>query len=408
MIKQNIKNKIKSLFQRFPLSKTSLSLLLGISLLGFSGCGDLKLKVNGIQPSAVSAKDIIIKAYVENSGSMNGYMCSGSEFKDALYSYLSSLNNYASLVKLNYINSVIIPLNVPLDNLVSQLNPQAFAAAGGNFANSDFKQILADVVKSVDDRTVAVFVSDCILDMPRGAAEDFLEITRTDVNNIFTAKLKKMPSLGVCIYQLESSFDGIYYYPKGGHQNYKGKRPYYIWLIGTQSNLAYLQRNVTNDKIQHGVKNYASYSPEISIPTKLYVGGKICNEQKLKIKSHGMYSCKVLMDLSQSLQNEAFLENVDNYSSKSGNIVVEKIEKLPAVKEYSHLLSLTVANSAFSDELSLKAMGVAPWVEKFNGTSDGGVEQGKTFSIKYIIGGVSDAYAKFNEAGVSVFTANKH
>lgn len=404
----NIKSKIISFYQRTSISKTSLVLFMGVSLLSLSGCSDVKLKVNGSHCSGINGGNIAVKAYIENSGSMNGYMCSGSELKDALYSYLSSLNNYASSVRLNYINSTAIPLKTSVGNLVSQLNPQAFSAAGGNMANSDFKQILNDVVRNVDDKTVVLFVSDCILDIPQGAAKDYLDITRTDINNIFTDKLKKMPSLGVCVYQLESKFDGEYYYPKGGHQHYVGKRPYYVWLIGAQQNLAYLQRNVPSEKIRHGIKNYCSYSPSIVIPTMLYTGGKKYKEQALKIKNHGMFSCKVLMDLSQTLLSEEYLADVNNFSSKSGDICIEKVEKMPMAKEYSHLLSITVPGSAFSDVLSLKSVGIASWVEASNGTSDSSIEQGKTFSIKYIIGGVSDAYAKYTEAGTSIFTANKH
>ena len=35
-----------------------------------------------------------IKVYIENSGSMDGYMGDGSQLKDAVYSYVSSLASY--------------------------------------------------------------------------------------------------------------------------------------------------------------------------------------------------------------------------------------------------------------------------------------------------------------------------
>lgn len=155
-----------------------------------TSCQELTIKVNGNSPNT-ETEGLIVKAYIENSGSMDGYMCGGSEFKDAVYSYLSSLNNYVKAIQLNYINSQVVPLSVKMAGLVGQLNPVAFKKQGGNRSNSDFKKILSDVVNNANDNTVVVFVSDCILDIPFGRAGEELGIIQTDINNIITSKLKK-------------------------------------------------------------------------------------------------------------------------------------------------------------------------------------------------------------------------
>ena len=50
-----------------------------------------------------------LKVFIENSGSMDGYMCDGSQLKDAIYDYVSDLNRYTEKTELYYINSDTIP-----------------------------------------------------------------------------------------------------------------------------------------------------------------------------------------------------------------------------------------------------------------------------------------------------------
>ena len=373
-----------------------------------AGCGNSwKLKTKGPQANEEAPK-FAVKVYIENSGSMNGYMCDGAELKDAVYSYLSALNSYASSMQLNYINAEVVPMNVPLTDFIQRLSPSAFAQSGGSHAHSDFKQILSNVINNVNENTVAVFVSDCILDIPSGAASGFLNITRTDISNVVTAKSRKMPSLSFCIYQMESMFDGTYYFPKGGHVKHKGKRPYYLWVVGSQKNLAYILRNVPNTKIQHGVKNYCSFAPSVQIPNTLYSAGREVQELPLKAKRDGHFTCELMADLSMTLQSETYIASVGNYIDKSGCIKVVKAESLPTTSAYSHILSLEVAGQSFSDFLTVKKPAFPAWIELSNGMSDHTLEPSKTFSIKYIIGGVADAYDRYKEAGNITLTNSNH
>lgn len=114
-----------------------------------------------------------MNVFIENSGSMDGYMCNGSELKDAVYSYISKLNRNTDTTKLFFINSDIIPYKKELRGFIKDLTPQSFREAGGNRANSDIGEMLKNVLESVSDTTVSIFVSDCILDLPQDAM-DFL------------------------------------------------------------------------------------------------------------------------------------------------------------------------------------------------------------------------------------------
>ena len=105
---------------------------------------------------------------------MDGYMCDGSQLKDVVYDYISDVNRVSAKTDLYYINSVLIPYKGNLTNYIKALNPAAFKNAGGNLSNTDLGDLIAKVLNEVNDTTVCVFVSDCILDLPAKDAQKFL------------------------------------------------------------------------------------------------------------------------------------------------------------------------------------------------------------------------------------------
>lgn len=382
-------------------------LCLLLLLLATCGSSGLEIKTSGPTLQAYNSS-FNVKVYIENSGSMDGYMANGSEFKDAIYSYVSALNSISKSTQINYINSTIIPLGIKVGDLVQHLNPTAFKTAGGTRGNSEFKQILGDIISKADNNNVVVFASDCILDIPSGSAAGFLGITQTDIENIVTEKLKKLPTLGICIYQLESKYSGYYYFPKGGRQPCNEKRPYYMWIIGSQRNLAHILRSIPESKIQHGIKNYCAFAPTVNVNNSLFAAGKPVEKATLKSKHGNEYSCQLIADLSLSLQNDKYLSNSDNYYSTTKNIKTESVQKLPTTSNASHIMNLSISDAVFSDFLCLKAQGIPKWVNCSNGTKDDMIESGKTFSLSYIIGGVAAAYeSKYKDAIKITLTTRK-
>lgn len=402
MARQNVfVEKVRKIYGVVSLFVMSLFLTVGCS-------NGWKLKVEGGEQQKTD-KQFAVKVYIENSGSMNGYLCNGAEFKDAIYSYLTAFNGYATDVDLNYINAQTVPMNATLSQLIPQLTPEAFGSVEGNHANTDFKQILSEVINSVKEDTVVIFTSDCIMDMPKGNASGFLNITRTDINNIVSQKLKSMPTLSFCIYQLESKYEGTYYYPKGGKIDYEGVRPVYLWVVGTQENLAFVNRNIPNTKIQHGFKNYCSFAPTTTFPATLFSARGNMQDIVLKTKDrNGTYSCVLKLDLSRSLQLEEDLQYLDNYYTDKNLLQIKSVTALPATDAFTHSFALEIPEQAFSDWMHVKKLELPSWVEDLNGTRDDSLEVDKTFSIKYIIGGVADAYEKNKDAGKVTLTINKN
>ena len=61
-------------------------------ILLLSCSGDEIIVNSDNNPNQISDIKPILKVYIENSGSMDGYMCDGSQLKDAIFDYVSDLS----------------------------------------------------------------------------------------------------------------------------------------------------------------------------------------------------------------------------------------------------------------------------------------------------------------------------
>lgn len=75
----------------------------------------------------VDLEKLQVNLYVENSGSMDGYMHDGYAFKDAVFGYMTSINKFVGDTKFYYINSKILPNNISLENLSQSFDVELFA-----------------------------------------------------------------------------------------------------------------------------------------------------------------------------------------------------------------------------------------------------------------------------------------
>ena len=194
------------------------------------GGSKIKLQWDAVLPPGEINDSIELKVYVENSGSMDAYMCAGSNLKDAVFDYVSDLKRLTTSCSLYYINSKVILYNGDLKSYIKDLTPQSFARAGGDRRNTDLRDIFDTIISANSKQTVSVFVSDCILDIPENAT-DFFGNCQVSIKNTFNEALSSNPDLGVEIIKLESKFDGYWYCGHNSTYLTDVKRPYYIWVI---------------------------------------------------------------------------------------------------------------------------------------------------------------------------------
>src|SRR5690606_23581860 len=128
-----------------------------------------------VKPATRASGPYQYAVYLENSGSLNGYLnVSGDgSFRDAVYSLITGIGGFKEKQSLHLydINTVVIPVarNASADDVndyISNLDAAHFAqrskAKGGDQTRSDLRNVLKEVLDSTGARTVSVLVSDCI------------------------------------------------------------------------------------------------------------------------------------------------------------------------------------------------------------------------------------------------------
>ena len=348
--------------------------------------------VNPYKPSKV-------KLYIENSGSMDGYMFNGSELKDAVYSYVSGLSTHSDTTEIYFVNSDVYRINAPLQDVIYSMSPALFHKSPGNKANTDIADIFGMILSQVEENSVSILVTDAILDLPKGNTV-FFYTKQTQIKSLFENFLKMNSNLAIEIFRMTSRFDGKYYFTGGSVALSGQKRPYYIFVIGDKQALSTANAIVSKSQIQHGVDDYYAYSSYTQVPFVIMNKKKKAKGDMFEVRlQQEAVPVIAKVDLSYTLHDEEFLNDPNLYSIAFGdkNIRIKTIKELPKEPDYTHAITLTLPENA--NEGSVNLYFCPPpypnWLEEANDDlSDASVATTlKTTGIKYIIEGISDAFA---------------
>ena len=370
------------------------------------GGSKIKLQWNAVLPPEEINDSIELKVYVENSGSMDAYMCAGSNLKDAVFDYVSDLKRLTTSCSLYYINSKVIPYNGELNSYIKDLTPQSFAKAGGGRSNTDLRDIFEKIIRANGKQTVSVFVSDCILDIPENAI-DFFGNCQVSIKNTFNEALSANPGLGVEIIKLESKFEGYWYCGHKRELLKDVKRPYYIWVIGDQRYLADFNKKVPVENIIGGIKEYSAYAAPQKIPFDITKSTYVTNHS-------GKINVEVLINLRGSLQSGTMCKNTALYKSANpAQVTVASVNEITdASNRYSHVVTLEIENpeTLRSETLTFSYPHLATWVSNSDDTTGANVKENldRTTGLMALIKGVAEAYKNSTTYGsVSFELKNK-
>ena len=370
------------------------------------GGSKIKLQWNAVLPPEEINDSIELKVYVENSGSMDAYMCAGSNLKDAVFDYVSDLKRLTTSCSLYYINSKVIPYNGELNSYIKDLTPQSFAKAGGDRSNTDLRDIFEKIIRANGKQSVSVFVSDCILDIPENAM-DFFGNCQVSIKNTFNEALSANPDLGVEIIKLDSKFEGYWYCGHNRELLRDVKRPYYIWVIGDQRYLADFNKKVPVENIIGGIKEYSAYAAPQIIPFDITKSTYVTNHS-------GKINVEVLINLRGSLQSGTMCKNTALYKSANpAQVTVASVNEITdASNRYSHVVTLEIENpeTLRSETLTFSYPHLATWVSNSDDTTGANVKENldRTTGLMALIKGVAEAYKNSTTYGsVSFELKNK-
>lgn len=355
-----------------------------------------------------------VNFYIENSGSMFGYVDKGTELDDFVSGFLTDLvvGGYCDSLGLNYVNSKAIPFEGNVNSFVKGLNKQNFIKAGGNLSESHIADIFEKVLEKHQSNSVSILLSDCIFSPGKKVnADSHLSQQRDFIKVAFSQKLKQDANLGITVLQLYSKFHGKYYNREDQPTQLNDvQRPYYVWVIGDKRHLTQLFKEHPQSRYKGGgVKNsfsiirggqavsYAvipgsgSFKPAMNDPKR--------SIEKAQLGSQGAGQSKmqfaVNVNFAGLLLEEAYLSDLSNYEvvPKGYHLQIEK----STTNGYSHKLTFS-SPTVIPARLSVKLKSRIPeWVVALsdevglNIHADGAMS--KTYGLSFLVNGVYEAFA---------------
>ncbi len=347
-----------------------------------------------------------INLYIENSGSMDGYVDGSPDFKNALHSYMSDiqLSGIADNISLNFINSQIINKGNDITKFFTGLTSSStFRKSGGVRKSTDISVVIQKVLENCDADDVAILVSDFIFSPGKGKdAAKYLVSQQITLKGIFADYLHKYPQTGVMFMQLNSIFSGTYYNREDAKTQLKNvERPFYMLIVGNKNAIKTLREKVPETDIKgSGVKNY--FITENNFPTPDYAvqHGSGNFERSRTNTKHAIANAKkgrdgnltfnLSVDFSKALLDEKYLLSADNYqlSDKQFSLSVEKNGEKFLIK----CSSTAVKTTTLSAKLLKK---IPKWIDDFDDEEglDINAAPNKTYGLKTIIGGIAEAFS---------------
>jgi hypothetical protein len=373
------------------------------------GNGHKSKQTAKVNPSHPKETKPIVNVYIENSGSMDGYVKGVTEFEQTVYNYLSDIkiSGFTDTLNLYYINSQAIPYASAADanviaDFIDKLEPNTFKQRGGSRGTSDIANVLKSVLNETQSKEIAILVTDGIFSPGRGInAGDYLVNQEIGIKNTMADYLKKFPNTAVIIYQLFSKFNGTYFNNVDSKIPINQQRPYYIWIIGQTKNLASLRGAVPESKFNgKGVAKMFSIVPgnqKIDYCVKANSGDfdRSRDNPKTEIEDldedsrTGKVTFAVNADFTSLLLDDNYLTNPKNYVVSNYKLTIKRNDdKL----KYTHSLNFT-ADKVRNGQLSIKLKTTIPkWVDEINDNDGTTAVPGKTYGIKYQISGIYKAF----------------
>ena len=394
-----------------------LTLLVGMMTSCFGGhsprCAELAKKYKSEKQYSEKHQPTLstVNVYVENSGSMEGYVNGNTEFKTDLFNLLKLLGgDMSGDIEKYFINDSIIKARVSDSQFSNGMSVSLFQQMGGKRETSDIAELMAKVIKSNKPGEVSIFISDCVFDPQSDPnIEKRLSQQKTTIQSAIKNKLKSDDEFSVVVYRLMSSFTGTYYNKVRPHVFLNNEqRPYYMWFFGDACHLTRVRELLNKDiESRDGSQVFSETNFVKDIPYRCPAAK--CNKAKGKHideprESHGKFAFNINVDFSTLPLTQDFLLTTSNYIlPKNNDYTIKSVGKYPKKdKSFTHEIKISKIKGNIKEHTSviveLKRPTIPSWVEEFNDPMGTDYLNGKhpkrprTFGLSSYIAGVHDAY----------------
>jgi hypothetical protein len=378
-------------------------------------------------------KNYFVNIYIENSGSMNGYVNGNTQFKGAIRDLLVMLKYYygEKNINIHFINSDIYPTQIHGDIVTfsKTLNTKSFKI--GNTFSSNLNNIFNQILNKTTSNTISILLSDCIYSIQGSKTEDLLSDQKSLTKDAFLTKFKSKERLATSIVKLTSEFNGTYYDKDNKKTQLSGQlRPYYITVMATDKAMTSFNENIKlvkgkvegfENKYNLTLNNYSQgiYFSVINTnedsgrykPDKKYLEiGSIKGIEDVSVKDRNSsnFIFSIAIDLSLLPIERSYGLNKNNYKITGNNYKIRAIypydenklspssqlmiAKASVKPTYIIVFESTAAN--FTNLTFTLKKQIPQWVYETNTNDDINASQNgnKTFGIKYLIEGINEAY----------------
>lgn len=408
-----------------------------------------------------------VNVYIENSGSMDGFVNGITDFKDVIGNLLVNLKFFydEDNIQIYFIRNEKAKIGQDEELVIKKAcesDIADFARAidlswkndrTNRGQNTNLNNIFKTILDSTQNNTLSILVSDCIYSIGDGSTVNLLNQEKNTTYDAFLTKFKRSNDhLATMIVKLTSEFDGRYFPYTGDCNNFyfKGELPYYICVISNQKLMKQFNENIILKQNADGgfknkyiISNEKSDSLYYSILLSTYNEGRFKPQRNYSSLSlvqgiedidvvRSGSSCSrrstekdtlqfaVAVDMSGIDVDESYLLDPVNYSLSDGNFTVKKIVPIDkneiksgdwvriskASKMPSHAIILRATGTAYSDlTISLKKQ-MPTWISEssiMDDTRAENIREGKSFGLQFWVEGITEAYEKAYKDNKSYF-----
>lgn len=363
--------------------------------------------------------------YMENSGSMDGYVNINSEFKDALGKLIVKSNNFSKSTNIFFVNDNIYDiqeteLKGDINQFVSQLN--ALNMKIGSTGSSNINKIFKMVLDKTNEDTVSILFSDFVYSIKGTNVSSQISNAKNATMGAFMDAIKKDSNFATIILQCSSQFQGTYYDRNDHALAYTGMRPYYIFIMGSYDKLIEIDKklelNSSNTGIPGLTKKYllSSKTWTLNESTVQILTTSYTNSDLIKADRNGFdvdffkfdsdlneWTFGYALGVSNLFVDKSYLEDVSNYIIEPNDVSLVQAEftkESSALNEVTQfkkplVLKFKFDSSTRTSNLKVKLINKIPsWVHEANVADDSGQvpSPNQTFAIESLIEGVYEAF----------------
>ena len=378
--------------------------------------GSVKKATETVVKDEVPALEKVI-FFIENSGSMSGYVKRANEFKNSLVglAYLPEFDK--SKKSFYFINGKSDPAKKSQirityvgddpESLKNKLDPVSFNT--GDVRYSDLNEMFRISLDSAKANQIAVLVSDCIYDV--GTEKDPLTALNIEIQKTQLAFRNRVgkEDIQTLIIKAVSKFDGDYFYAskRGSVRISDEYRPFYIIFFGRTEFLnELLTEKSIGSKIETAFETARFFvNKERKIPYQVAPSVKRIGSFKLDFKDNfhltdaeplrGKFQFTIAADFTSLPFSDNYYASVNNYECLSSNfrvVEVEKIsKKIPGI-EGTHLITLSTDKNPLGElELVLKNT-IPEWIMETDTDNEDIIDSNHTYGFSPLTDAISEAY----------------